>query len=181
MATTAQVLKIISILCAPMLSIAALVLTLAALNWSLGMRKLYVKLLALIFDYATKIKQDKQVPIATNMSSDEPPTPIQTRRPAKLSPSVVEKSPDNPFLITPQTPLVTESKEEHNEDRSESSPEITPTTTTDQRGSRTSSQTDIQFKLGKSICFCCRKNDNHVQRIFIIAEKYNNLCTGTNL
>ena len=66
-----------------MISIAALVLTLAAFNLSLGIRRFYVKILAFIFDYATKIKKDKEISINSNKSSNEPPTPAPSPKAAK--------------------------------------------------------------------------------------------------
>jgi len=145
MVTTAQVFTIIGLLCTPMISIAALVLTLAALNLSLGIRSLYVRILGVIFDYATKIKHDKEVPIDSHVSSDEPPTPIKT---TSVTPPIIKKAPDDPIVITPETPLIGDSKRQiNNEDESEPSQEIT--TDHDQKLSRAPSQTDIQFKLGK--------------------------------
>ena len=120
MATATQILTIVSILCAPMVSIAALVLTLAAMNMSLGLRKLYVRILAFIFDYATNINRDKEIPINTHPlpSSDEATTPL------------VERSPDDPLpIISPPSTQLFPSDQ-------------------DPKNSRTSSQSDIQFKLG---------------------------------
>ena len=147
MATAAQIFTILSILSAPMISIAALVLTLAALNWSLGVRKLYVKLLAFIFDYATKIKRDKELSIDSNQSSDEPPTPVKTPKVAKVAPPIIKKSSDDPIEITSTTPLVSDSKlEVTNEDESETPP---TTPENEQKPLASSTSTDIQFKLGK--------------------------------
>jgi hypothetical protein len=58
-----------------MISVAALVLILAALNLSLGIRRFYVKILAFVFDYATKIKKDKEISIDSDIISTEQPTP----------------------------------------------------------------------------------------------------------
>jgi hypothetical protein len=150
MATTAQIFTILGILCAPMITIGALVLTLAALNMSLGVRRLYVKILGLIFDYATKIKQNKEMSIDPDTSSDEPSTPVPSPKTAKVALPIVEKPPDGPVEITSKTPLVSESKQDvNNENDAEQSQE---TTNDDQKLSRDSSQTtDIQFKLGKII------------------------------
>lgn len=111
-ATTTQVFTIISIICAPMVTIGMLVLILAALNLSLGVRRLYVKLLAIIFDYATKIKRDKEISNDPDVSTEEPPTPAASD----------DKKIDEPMPA------------EH-------------------KVSKTSSQSDIQFKLGKKRMF----------------------------
>lgn len=132
MITAGQVFAVLGILCAPMISIATIVLILAALNLSLGLRRLYVRILAFIFDYATKIKQDKEVPITPHGSTDEPSTPGSP---------VVERSPDDPIKIDPKTPLVSESKSQENTD------DVTTTTDQEQRGSGNS--TEFQFRLGE--------------------------------
>jgi uncharacterized membrane protein YraQ (UPF0718 family) len=148
MATAAQIFTILGILSAPMISIAALVLTLAALNWSLGVRKLYVKLLAFIFDYATKIKRDKELSNDPNQSSNEPPTPAPSPKGAKVAPPIVKKSSDDRIEITSTKPLVSDAKlEVTNEDGSELSDE-TPIPENEQKPLPSSTQTDIQFKLG---------------------------------
>ncbi|CAF4708488.1 unnamed protein product [Rotaria sp. Silwood1] len=140
--TTTQIFTIIGILCAPMVCLAVLVLTLAALNLSLGLRRLYVQLLALIFDYATKIKRDKEFSINSNGSSDETQTSTSTTIEKD------KKTQDNPIEISSKTPLVSDSKNEINdENESESSHEITSTTDQEPKISGTPSQTDIQFKL----------------------------------
>jgi uncharacterized membrane protein YraQ (UPF0718 family) len=150
MVTTAQIFTILGILSAPMISIAALVLTLAALNLSLGIRRLFVKILAFTFDYATKIKRDREVSINSNVSSNEPSTPLPTTKPTKVAPPVVEKSPDDPIDINSERQLISESKTKvNNENETESSNEVT-TSDQDQKISRESLQTDIQFKLGKN-------------------------------
>jgi len=150
MVTTAQIFTILGILSAPMISIAALVLTLAALNLSLGLRRLFVKVLAFTFDYATKIKRDREVSINSNVSSNEPSTPLPTTKPTKVAPPIVEKSPDDPIDINSERQLIGESKTKvNNEDETESSNEVT-TSDQDQKISRESLQNDIQFKLGKN-------------------------------
>jgi hypothetical protein len=149
MVTTAQIFTIIGILCTPMISIAALVLSLAAMNLSLGVRKLYVNLLGFIFDYATKIKKDKEL---SNVPPSEPSTPSPSAGAAKLSTPIVERAPDDPVEITPQTTLLGESKAANNAtDHAETSQEEGTGGDTDQKTSSSASQTDIQFKLGTSI------------------------------
>jgi len=161
---TAQILTILGILSAPMISIAALVLTLAALNLSLGLRRLFVRVLAFIFDYATKIKRVKEVSIEPERSSDEPSTPVPSKKTAKVAPPIVENKPDDPIEINSKTPLLSDSERKVNnehEDEAESSNEIT-TSDQEQKRSRTLSQGDIQFKLGKMfylIYIFTRKSD----------------------
>ena len=70
-----KIFAVLGFLCLPMISIAALVLILAALNLSLGIRRFYVKILAFVFDYATKIKKDKEISIDSDIISTEQPTP----------------------------------------------------------------------------------------------------------
>lgn len=94
MVTMSHSFTYLGILCAPMISIASLVLTLAALNLSLGIRRLYVKILAFVFDYATKIKRDKETTVDPDASSEE------------LSSStdpLVKRSPDDPIDATAKT------------------------------------------------------------------------------
>lgn len=126
MITAGQVFTILGILSAPMISIAAIVLTLAALNLSLGVRRLYVQLLAFIFNYATKIKRDKEVPISPQSSSDEPITPF---------PRIIKRSSSDPIEINSKTPLISESKAHVNSD--------------EEKRSDTSSPNKFQFRLGK--------------------------------
>lgn len=77
MFTVSHFFTILGILSAPMITIATVVLTLAALNLSLGIRRLYVKILAFIFDYATRIKRDKETTIVdADGSTDEISTSI---------------------------------------------------------------------------------------------------------
>jgi hypothetical protein len=135
MVTTAQVLTILGILSAPMISIATLVLALAALNLSLGVRRLFVKTLGFIFEYATQIKRVKEVPITPNISSDEPSSTTTTE-----TSSIVKRSSLDPIELNPETPLVSESTSNNNK-------EITATTTANQ--DQKISTTDIQFRLGK--------------------------------
>lgn len=121
-----------------MISLLSLVLALAALNWSLGVRKLYVRILGFIFDYATKIKKDKEL---SNESSNESSTP-----PNSNASNVVEKSPDDPIEITSNTPLIsgsTKIDEANSNETSETTLDV------QQKTSRSPSQTDIQFRLGK--------------------------------
>ncbi|CAF1173298.1 unnamed protein product, partial [Adineta ricciae] len=137
MATTAQIFTIIGLLCTPMISIAALVLALAAMNYSLGVRSLYVRILGFIFDYATKIKNDKEF-------SNE-----STSSPNSSTSNLVERSPDDPIEMTSDTPLVSDSTKTA-EAKSNETDETSSETTLDvqQKISRGSSQTDIQFRLG---------------------------------
>ena len=134
MVTAGQVFTILGILSAPMISIAAVVLLLAALNLSLGVRKLYVQLLALVFAYATKIKQDREVPITPQPTSDEPVTPF---------PRIIKRSSTDPIEINPKTPIISDSKHQVN----------TNEETADQEEKRpdTSSPNEFQFRLGKSL------------------------------
>lgn len=110
MVTTTQILTIIGILSAPVISIAALVLTLAALNLSLGLRRLFVRTLAFIFDYATKIKQDREVPIDSNSSLEE-------------TTHIVQRASTDPIDIDGKLPI-------HDKNESDS-PQITTTTQND--------------------------------------------------
>ncbi|CAF1649024.1 unnamed protein product, partial [Adineta ricciae] len=142
MATTAQIFTIIGLLCTPMISIAALVLALAAMNCSLGVRSLYVRILGFIFDYATKIKNDKEL---SNESSDEP----STSTPNSSTSNLVERSSDDPIEMTSDTPLVSGSTK-NDETKSNETNETSLETALDvqQKVSRGSSQSDIQFRLG---------------------------------
>jgi glycerol-3-phosphate O-acyltransferase 3/4 len=170
MVTTAQVLTILGILSAPMISIATLVLALAALNLSLGVRRLFVKTLGFIFEYATQIKRVKEVPITPNISSDESSsTTTETS-------SIVKRSSLDPIELNPETPLVSESTSNDNK-------EITATTTVNQ--DQKISTTDIQFRLG-DIIDCTRQGleaivDDDVTKRFTSAEEMAvwNLLTRT--
>jgi len=85
MTTAAHILTILGILCMPMITIGALVLVLAAFNTSLGVRRLYVRLLAITFDYATKIKKDKEHANDRDNSTIEPSTPeLKKKRKSNL-------------------------------------------------------------------------------------------------
>ncbi|CAF0820653.1 unnamed protein product [Adineta ricciae] len=125
-----------------MISIAALVLALAAMNCSLGVRSLYVRILGFIFDYATKIKNDKEL---SNESSDEP----STSTPNSSTSNLVERSSDDPIEMTSDTPLVSGSTK-NDETKSNETNETSLETALDvqQKVSRGSSQSDIQFRLG---------------------------------
>ncbi len=76
MTTAIQIFAILGVICLPMISIAVLVLTLAALNMSLGVRRIYVKILSFFFDYATKIKKDKEIPIDSELTATPQIEPI---------------------------------------------------------------------------------------------------------
>ena len=123
MSTAIRILAILAVICLPMISIAALVLTLAALNMSLGIRRIYVQILSFFFDYATKIKKDKEIPIDSQLTSTEPSTP-------QLDSLNIDKSFDESVELSPDLWINNESKS--NEDSGKSS-----------------LQTDIQFKLSK--------------------------------
>jgi len=97
MTTAIQILAILGVICLPMISIAALVLTLAALNMSLGIRRIYVKILSFFFDYATKIKKDKEIPIDSELIS----TP-------QIEPIIIDQSFDESLELSPD--ILNESK-----------------------------------------------------------------------
>jgi hypothetical protein len=97
MTTAIQILAILVVICLPMISIAALVLTLAALNMSLGIRRIYVKILSFFFDYATKIKKDREIPIDSELTS----TP-------QIEPIIVDQSFDESLELSPD--ILNESK-----------------------------------------------------------------------
>jgi hypothetical protein len=107
-----------------MISIAALVLTLAALNMSFGIRRIYVKILSFVFDYATRIKKDKEISIDSDLISTEPPTPPQ------IESLTIEKSFDDSIELSPDISSSNESKidDELN-----------------------NSQNDMKFKLSKNL------------------------------
>ena len=142
MTTTTQIFTIVGILCTPMITIALLVLILAALNLSLGIRTLYVKLLAFIFDYATKIKRDKERSMDSDISSDEYlSTP-------KLS--FEQRIGDNSTKTNSKTSSINKSKQEINH---EDGLELFNKVDYEHITSRISSQSDIQFKLGNEFLF----------------------------
>jgi len=92
MVTTSQMLTITGFLLAPVISIATLVLLLAALNLSLGLRRLFVRVLAFVFDYATKIKQDREVPLDSQISLEE-------------SSHIIKRASIDPIVIDGKLPL----------------------------------------------------------------------------
>ena len=97
MTTAVQIFAILGVICLPMISIAVLVLTLAALNMSLGVRRFYVKILSFFFDYATKIKKDKEIPIESGFT----PTPqIEPIIEEQYSDELIELSPDSSNQIS---------------------------------------------------------------------------------
>ena len=110
MATGSQVLTILGILCAPMILIAILVLSLAACNMSLGIRRLYVRILGAVFVYATKITQGKD-------SSSEPNAEQKVKEENPIDSSIIERSPDDPIPITSIATIQDESKNESDEKR----------------------------------------------------------------
>lgn len=111
-------LALAAALCLPMIGTALVVLTLAALNLSLGIRKCYVKILALVFEYATNIKKDKEIDIVSDV------------------PMVKTASGDGEESL-----LIDSSNDDLRIDNELDS---------SRRTSRVPSQTDIQFRLGKS-------------------------------
>jgi hypothetical protein len=137
MTTAIQMLVILIIICLPMISIAALVLTLAVLNMSFGIRRFYVKILSFVFDYATKIKKDKEISIDSDITSTEPSTP-------QIEPFMVDKSFDDPVELSSDISINNESKIEgiNDDDDLENSKNLST--------SRTSLENDIQFKLSKN-------------------------------
>lgn len=141
MITAGQTFTILGILSAPMISIAAIVLLLAALNLSLGVRRLYVQLLAFIFEYATKIKRDKEVPVTSQTTSDEPVTPF---------PRIIKRSSSDPIEINPKTPIISDSKHQVNTDEETASSNDLNTSDQEEKPTDTSSPNEFQFRLGKS-------------------------------
>ncbi|CAF0782605.1 unnamed protein product [Adineta steineri] len=129
-----QIFAILGFLCLPVISIVALVLTLAVLNMSLGIRKLYVKILTFLFDYATQISKDKEIPFDSNLKTAESPTP-------QIEPQIIDNVLDDWVELSPNTFMINESKTEQSITSEEEN----------QRISRASSQTDIQFKLSDII------------------------------
>ncbi|CAF0723249.1 unnamed protein product [Didymodactylos carnosus] len=101
MANTAHVFTVITILCLPMITIGSLVLLLAALNASMGVRKVYVKILAFTFDYATRIKRNKEIDLeASTTVVDDPPDKEHLVEP------ITEQSRED-VLVDPETSMVT--------------------------------------------------------------------------
>jgi len=137
MTTAIQMLVILIIICLPMISIAALVLTLAVLNMSFGIRRFYVKILSFVFDYATKIKKDKEISIDSDITSTEPSTP-------EIESFMIDKSFDDPVELNSDISINNESKIEgiNDDDDLENSQNLST--------SRTSLENDIQFKLSKN-------------------------------
>ena len=160
MITTAQIFTIIGVLCAPMISIAALVLTLAALNLSLGIRRLYVRLLGFIFDYATKIKRDKEI----SMDSDTSSVNSSIQSPTETNMTLVEKNENDPYETS-------QSQFQYNH-KSESSYETIPITT--MTNERQDSKILSPFKLGKMFHFyntILTSND----KIFVVRLQLNTM------
>jgi hypothetical protein len=138
-----QIVAVLAVICLPVISIGALVLTLAALNLSLGIRRFYVKILSFVFDYATKIKKDKEISIDSNEPSTEPATPQVPINDIKIESSIIENSFDDLIELSSNSSITDDSKIEVRSDD-----ELQPTVEQSQRISRVSSQIDIQFKLG---------------------------------
>jgi hypothetical protein len=129
-----QIFAILVVLCLPIISIAALVLTLAVLNMSFGIRRFYVKILTFVFDYATKIKKDKEISIDSDMKITEPATPQ------------IDSLLDDSIEFSLNTSM---KKESTTDDDDELDNSQTIQIERSQRTSRASSQTDRQFKLSK--------------------------------
>lgn len=121
MSTAIQILVILIVIFLPMISIAAFVLTLAILNMSFGIRRFYVKILSFFFDYATRIKKDREISI-----DPEFPTP-------QIESSIHDNTLDEGVELSPDMSMNNDSKLDD-----------------DLNISRQSSlQSDIQFKLSK--------------------------------
>lgn len=120
-----QLFAILGILCLPVISIAALVIVLAVLNMTLGVRRFYVKILTFLFDYATKIKKDKEIAIDADFLSTELSTP-------RSESHCADSSIDSAIELSPLDAIKKE------DDIAQNS-----------RISRASSQSDIQFRFSK--------------------------------
>jgi hypothetical protein len=154
MTTAAQLLTILGILCAPMITIGALVLTLAALNMSLGIRRFYVKLLAFIFVYAKQIKRDKETTIQTNRSTDDVST--SNDLPLHVDPhiDIVDRSID----MTCQTMLTHDNEQSARVEHTTTVNHLSTSTIVndvEEKTSQTLLQNDIQFKLGNNSSSTC--------------------------
>ena len=98
---------------------------------TLGVRRFYVKILTFLFDYATKIKKDKEIAIDADFVSTEPSTPQSELHCA-------DSSIDSAIELSPLDAMKKEDDAAQN-----------------LRISRASSQSDIQFRLSKiSFVFC---------------------------
>ncbi|UJR37608.1 hypothetical protein I4U23_030305 [Adineta vaga] len=130
-----QLFAILGILCLPVISIAALVLTLAVLNMTLGIRRFYVKILTFLFDYATKIKKDKEISIDAIPASMNLSTPQIESHPT-------DTSFDSAIELSPTTSITNASQKDDMYNSSNVTIEQQNQTIL-----RVPSQTDIQFKL----------------------------------
>jgi hypothetical protein len=136
MATAIQIFVIFIIICLPMISIAALVFTLTTLYMSFGIKRFYVKILSFVFDYATKIKKDKEIPINSDIISTESTTP-------QFESLIIKKSFDDSIELSPDISI-------NNESKIESTTDDDLDNSQNQSTSRISLQNDIQFKLSKN-------------------------------
>ncbi|CAF1037907.1 unnamed protein product [Didymodactylos carnosus] len=159
MASAAQILTVITILCLPMITIGSLVLLLAALNKSIGVRKVYVKILAFIFDYATRIKRNKEItidPEASTSATDDPPDKERL-----VKEPVIEKSEDGlinedtTIIASPTAKSSSNSSQETNANQQQESDKLrqrrgqkTTADETDLEKSTGSTGQGVQFKLG---------------------------------
>jgi hypothetical protein len=135
-----QLFAILGVLCLPLISVAALVLTLAMLDMTLGIRRFYVRVLTFLFDYATKIKKGKEIFIDASFSSPESPT-------TTIESHVADTSVDSAVELSPTTSIMSEPRKESIGD--DSFTEGSAMEQSNQRMSRASSPTDIQFKFSK--------------------------------
>ena len=114
--------------CLPMIGTALVVLTLAALNMSLGIRKCYVKILELVFEYATNIKKDKEIDIGPDVPTVKASSDDDDDRDELGETSMLPDTLSGDSIDDPRTDNGLDSS---------------------RRTSREHSQTDIQFRLGK--------------------------------
>jgi hypothetical protein len=80
-AMAGRVMAFIILLCLPMIRLAFLLLTIVLLNMSMHIRRCYVRILAFIFDYATKIKKGREIVIDIDrniIESSVPSLPIDS-------------------------------------------------------------------------------------------------------
>lgn len=76
-ATAGEIFAVIGLLCLPLIRITFLIFTFVLLNMSLRIRRFYVQILAIVFDYATKIKKDKEYIIDVDQKQIESSTPSE--------------------------------------------------------------------------------------------------------
>ena len=137
MTIAGQAIAFLGVLCLPMIRLAFLIVTFILLNFSFYLRKFYVRLLTVVFDYATKIKKDKEIVIDGNVYSIES---------SMLSPSTF-KSFDRLSPLYRQSSIA-EGFESDDGIGSDKSP--LSTSELSSRRSRLASEDDIQFNLGKT-------------------------------